>query len=112
MNWDELRGPFGDHLKRLMVSRGLSDRRLAALSGLSRVTIVRLQGKEVDPRLSTLIQYASALGVTFRDLFEPFLVGDMLTEDDKLLDVTRKLLREPKIGAIVRSFIRSLNPPV
>ncbi len=109
MNWKELRKKFGEHLKRLMVQKGLTTRQMMKLSKLSKQTIDRLQNGPTDPRLGTLLQYAAALGITVKELFEPLIVGSSLTEDDELIEIARRLLRDPQRGEVIRSFIRSMN---
>ena len=51
-------------------SKGLSQERLAALSGVHRVTIARLETGKTVPKLPTLKRLAVALGVTLDELTE------------------------------------------
>ncbi len=55
----------------LREDRALSVRKLAELSGVHYVSLVRIEGGKLDPRLSTVQRIAKALGVTLSEL-----VGD------------------------------------
>lgn len=60
------------HLKEHREHMGLSVRRLAELSGVHYVTIVKLEGGKLDPQLSTLMKLCKALGVTLTELVGPY----------------------------------------
>ena len=49
----------------------LTQAELAAASGLTQVTIARLEGGKNAPRFSTIKKLAQALSVTPQDLMEP-----------------------------------------
>ncbi len=55
-------------LRVLRERRGLSLRKLGALSGVHYISIVRIESGTLDPRLSTLRRLAEALGVTLSEL--------------------------------------------
>ena len=55
-------------LKRLRQKRGLSLRKLAEVSGVHYISIIRLESGECDLRLSTLRKLAKALKVTVAEL--------------------------------------------
>ncbi len=57
-------------LKELRERRGLSVRALGELAGVHYVSLVRLEGGKLDPRLSTLRKLAKALDVTVGELIE------------------------------------------
>jgi transcriptional regulator with XRE-family HTH domain len=59
---------FAARLRRLMRRRGVTRYRLAQLTGLSREGVSKLEGGRSDPRLSTLLRVAAALGVPPRAL--------------------------------------------
>jgi len=64
-------------LERHRRNRGLSQRALAELSGVSPATIYELEtGRRPDPRPSTLAKIADALGVEVQDLLSDEEVGD------------------------------------
>jgi len=42
---------------------GLSQQQLASRAGLSRMTVQRTESREIDPKLSTVIEMARALGM-------------------------------------------------
>ena len=57
-------------LAEIRKSRGLSQYALAELSGISRVTIARIETGKMNPTLQTLEQLAAALGVTVGELVD------------------------------------------
>ncbi|MBI4492177.1 MAG: helix-turn-helix transcriptional regulator [Chloroflexi bacterium] len=58
-------------LRQVRESQFLTQQELAARSGVSRVTIARLESGEVDARFSTIKKLAEALGVLPQDLLAP-----------------------------------------
>ena len=61
-------------LRRLRTERGLSVRKLGEKAGVHYVSIVKMETGKLDPRLSTLLRVAGALGVTVSEL-----IGDQPT---------------------------------
>lgn len=59
------------HLKALREQQGLSQRKLATLSGVHHVSLAKIELGSIDPRLSTLRRLANALNVSMSEL-----VGD------------------------------------
>jgi transcriptional regulator with XRE-family HTH domain len=59
---------FGEVLRRHRKHRGLSQERLAQLSGLDRTFVSLLERGGRQPSLSTLLRVAAALGVRASDL--------------------------------------------
>lgn len=59
---------LGGRLKRLRGQKGLSQEALAARSGISRVTIARLEAGEQDPHYETLRALAKGLGLPLERL--------------------------------------------
>ena len=55
-------------LQRLKRDAGLTQETLAAKSGVSRVTIARLEAGEQDPHYETLLALARGLGVSLETL--------------------------------------------
>jgi HTH-type transcriptional repressor of puuD len=55
-------------LREIRETQGMSQRRLAALAGITQAALFRLETGETDPRLSTLRQIAKALGVTVGEI--------------------------------------------
>ena len=53
---------FGERLSGLRRRSGLSQRKLAELSGVGRVTIARLESASQSPRLETIQRLATAMG--------------------------------------------------
>lgn len=51
--------------------RGLSLRELGERTGVSYVTIARIEAGTMSPTVTTLEKLAAALGVSVRDLFPP-----------------------------------------
>jgi len=56
------------NLKALREQRGLSVRKLGELAGVHYVSIVKMETGRLDPRQSTLLRVAKALGVTVSEL--------------------------------------------
>ena len=48
--------------------RGLSFRKLADLSGVHYVSLIKLEAGRLDPQLSTLLKLCDALGITLNQL--------------------------------------------
>ncbi len=69
----------------LREDRALSVRKLAELSGVHYVSLVRIEGGKLDPRLSTVQRIAQALGVTLSEL-----VGDQPQSTKRRSDGTDK----------------------
>ena len=64
---------IGDVVRRLRMSKGMSQLELAEYSSLSPKTIHLIEGNYHEPRLSTLYELATALEIDFRDLMEQVL---------------------------------------
>ena len=60
-------------MKNCRLAKGYSQYRLSDISGVPRITIIRIERGEVDPRVSTLGRISKALGVD---------VGDFLKKKD------------------------------
>jgi transcriptional regulator with XRE-family HTH domain len=54
---------FSSRLRRLRESRGITSYRLAQLTGLSKQGAINLEQAGADPKLSTVLRLAEALGV-------------------------------------------------
>jgi transcriptional regulator with XRE-family HTH domain len=52
-----------DELQNARKAAGLSQDALAMQAGLSRMTVQRIESGQIDPRLSTLLEMARALGL-------------------------------------------------
>ena len=64
-------------LKQHRERKGLTVRRLAEVSGIHYVTLVRLENGQMDPKLSTLLKLTKALGISIAELVvEPKRKGD------------------------------------
>jgi DNA-binding XRE family transcriptional regulator len=61
----------GPVIRRLREERALSQTALARRAGISRITLVRIEGDAQDPTLGTLERIAQALKVRVRDVFPP-----------------------------------------
>lgn len=64
-------------LKLLRERKALTQDDLAARSGVSRITIARLETDAAEPRPSTTQKLARALGVEPEDLMEPLRASDV-----------------------------------
>jgi DNA-binding XRE family transcriptional regulator len=65
---EEDRRIFGARLKRLRREKGLSQQELAARSGISRVTIARIEVGEQSPRYETIVALAKGLNIPIERL--------------------------------------------
>ncbi len=72
----------------LRADRALSVRKLAELSGVHYVSLVRIEGGKLDPRLSTVQRITQALGVTLSEL-----VGDQPQSTKRRSQGTHKAKR-------------------
>jgi transcriptional regulator with XRE-family HTH domain len=59
---------FAERLRQVREQKGLTRYRLAQLSGISKEGVNKLERGDADPRLSTLLKLAAALGVAPADL--------------------------------------------
>jgi transcriptional regulator with XRE-family HTH domain len=59
---------FAARLRRIREAKGITPYRLAKLTGLSRVGVLKLERPGVDPKLSTVVKLAEALDVSLDDL--------------------------------------------
>lgn len=113
MEWDDVKAELGEHLKRSRESKGISIRDAAQRASLSKRTIQRIEGGETSPQIHTLLLYGRACGLTPDELLRPLLVGAPMTEDDILLDATRKALQvksmRPTLKSIILSFSSALE---
>lgn len=62
--------PMQTRLKEWREKRGLSVRKLGALSGVHYVSIVNMEAGRLDPQLSTLLKLCRSLGITLNQLVE------------------------------------------
>jgi transcriptional regulator with XRE-family HTH domain len=61
---------FADNLKRARANSGLSQTQLANAAGISHSEIYRLEAGTREPRLGTLLNLGTALGIEGADLLE------------------------------------------
>jgi len=59
----------GERIRCLRRQKRMTQRHLAELSGLSRITIINMEQGEKNVMLSSLVAVAEVLGVNMRDLF-------------------------------------------
>lgn len=63
---------MGYRIKEIREERGISQSKLAELTGITRTTLWRLEnGEEETTTTKTLLKIANALGVTISELFLP-----------------------------------------
>jgi len=63
---------FGDRVRELRKQRGLSQEKLAALSGLHRTYIGSVERAERNLTLKTMAKLAHSLDMSLAELFAPF----------------------------------------
>jgi transcriptional regulator with XRE-family HTH domain len=79
---------LGPRLKTLRAHQGLSQRKLASLSGVSNATISLIEHGQTDPSMGLLKRILDAMGVSFAEFFSAddrqpekyFYTGDELSE--------------------------------
>ncbi len=82
---------------------GVSQQALAAKAGLSRMTVQRTENHEIDPRLSTVVEMARALGM------DVMLVPTVLRPDlENFVRAGGKYLGQPPGGDAPPSIIDPL----
>jgi len=65
---DDIRANLGANVRRLRETRGLSQQRMAQLSGIPRPTWASLESGDANPTLSVLARAASALQVSIEEI--------------------------------------------
>lgn len=60
--------PMQTRLKEWRENRGLSHRKLGALSGVHYVSLIKLEAGRLDPQLSTLLKLCQALQISLNQL--------------------------------------------
>lgn len=63
-------GAFGDRVKAIREQKRVSIRELAAMSGLNKSQIVRIESGQSDPHYTTLIRIADALEISVGELVD------------------------------------------
>ncbi len=101
---------LGAHFRRLRRARGMTQERLADLSGLSADTIRRLEHESFSPSLDTLAKLCIGLSLALSTLFESFELG----ESDKMRELVDLLAtrtpREIELATnLVRTFLDGLD---
>lgn len=95
------------NLKRLRTERGLSQQKLSKLTGVSRVTIARLEGGTQEPHLGTVQKLANGLGLEPRDV-APELFAQ---KSSSIGEMSRKVFDErmPTIRKIAHKHARDAS---
>ncbi|HEX7153249.1 MAG TPA: helix-turn-helix transcriptional regulator [Thermoanaerobaculia bacterium] len=63
---------FGARVRELRVKRDLTQEQLAESAGMNVVQLSNLERGANEPKLSTILRLAQALGVTLAEFFRPF----------------------------------------
>ena len=64
-------GIFSERLAAAMTEQGLSQKKLAAMSGVAQATVSRYLNGQQEPRLAELVGISLALGISIDDLCSP-----------------------------------------
>lgn len=117
---------IGTNLRRIRESKGLSQDQVARLSDISRIAYRNIENGSSNPKVSTLQNMASALGVKLQDLFVPIRTLSRVrfralkrinSRESILADVARwledfnyleKLLNDHK-GFLLKDFMSNLS---
>lgn len=94
-------------LVRARRAAGLTQGQLAARAGLSRLTVHRVEHGQIDPRLSTLVEMARALGIEL--LAVP---AALRPELETFVRAGGKLLGQPEGASAPRSIVSVLTDPL
>ncbi|PRP97671.1 HTH-type transcriptional regulator PuuR [Enhygromyxa salina] len=98
---------FGHHVRRLRKARGLTQERLAELSGLAVDTIRRLERDEFSPSLNTMRKLAGGLDLPMSTLFEALDVGEPV--DPEIQELVTVLRGRPDLPvSALTAFVREL----
>ena len=62
---------MNNHVKALRTERGLTQQQLAELLGVSRQTVISIEGGKYDPSLPLAFRIARHLGARIEDIFLP-----------------------------------------
>jgi transcriptional regulator with XRE-family HTH domain len=101
-----LRVDFGDELKRIRESRGMTVNQLAIYSGVSAATISRVENKKRGtPRPKYIKMLAEALRYDYNDLMR--LAG--YTDDKNIKDSSIVATEEDKLRKIAADKIQKIN---
>lgn len=86
-------------LKRLRIRHGLSQRKLAALSGVSNATISLIEHGRTDPSLGLLKRVLDAMGVSFAEFFSQGGTEDkFFYTSDELSEIGSGLISYKQVG--------------
>lgn len=95
---------ISDDLLRLRKATGLTQDQLATAAGLSRMTVQRIEAQDIDPRVSTLLEMARALGM------ELMLVpGELRQEVEAFLRSSGRVLGQPAGAGAPPSVVDDLQ---
>lgn len=71
---ESLQKAFGDHLRKLRISKGLSAAEVGRRAGMIRSNVSRIESGERNPTLLILTKIAQALDMELSDLFKGFKI--------------------------------------
>ncbi len=90
---DATAGHLAQNIRRLRALRGLSQQRLAELSGMPRSSWANLESGSANPTLAVLVRVAGALQITIEELLGPPRAVCRLYRPDELRQRTRGSVR-------------------
>ena len=96
---------IGARLKELRTNQGLTQQRVAELTGLARTNIVKHEQNKMKPRPHHLEKYAQVYNTTISDILgenECYTIGDYL---DEYFRAESRDLTEKKKKAIARKLV-------
>lgn len=91
--------PFGENLRKIRNSRGMSQEEFADLLGTSKQVISRYETAQRSPKVSTVAEYAEKLGVSISEL-----TGDPLSS------VRSALSLDTRATQLLRGIGEQLSP--
>lgn len=99
---------LGQQLAMLRQTKGWNQDKAAVEAKLNVRTLKDLELGNANPNLGTLIQIATAYGVTLAAIFEPWRSGNAGAEQHILCKKLEAILKHPDKGPSIRSVINSM----
>jgi transcriptional regulator with XRE-family HTH domain len=92
---------IGIRLKTLRLARGLSQRRLAMLAGVSNATVSLIEHGRTDPSMGLLKRILDGLGVSFAEFFASAAIGDekYFYTQDELSEISSGSISYRQVGS-------------
>ncbi|MEC0370001.1 helix-turn-helix domain-containing protein [Paenibacillus chibensis] len=94
---------FGDYIRLIRTTRGLSLRDISSLTGISFSQIAKFERGEARPRYSTVVQFAEGLGLA---VGETLIAAGYVPEEGEEPDEEQEVMLEEVYDDIERLMVR------